>query len=145
MNEKLLEQKAEEYLESEAKPYSLSSCTLCDVKNWGGKEPKDRYYSEPNVIGFLTKFAEQETKLLSEHIIELQADKGRAYEHIAEQRATIAKQTVELVKLQKENKEAIELIRAFLNLDYVEFICSENVDYEEVDKLKKRAEQFLGE
>ena len=107
MNEKLLNQKAEEYLESEAKPYSLSSCTLCDVKNWGGKESKDRYYSEPKVIGFLTKFAQQETDHLSQHILELQATNGSLTDRVDEAREII-KTSLGLLSLFSSSNGSVE-------------------------------------
>ena len=67
MNEKLLKQKAEEYL-----------------RNKYGIIDVDGHYDEVSITHraeqikqMLVDFTEQETKLLSEHIVELQADKGR--------------------------------------------------------------------
>ena len=140
MNEKLLEQRAEKYLESEAYPYSLSSCTLCDVKNWGGKESKDRYYSEPKIIGFLTKFAEQETELLLKHILELQKDKGRLTDENKRlqlnERLAINNSKLFLEQI----TEAKEIIREFMRI--TEMIEGFEPDYSE---LIDKAEVFLKE
>ena len=60
MNEKLLEQKAEEYA-------SENSICVCGEDYWSHKDLVEAY-----IAG-----ATEETKLLSEHIRELQNDKGK--------------------------------------------------------------------
>ena len=108
MNEKLLEQRAGEYAEKHAfrVPYDGSNKFYDDVDF---KASKDGY-----IAG-----ATEETKLLSEHIRELQNDKG---------------------KLIDENRKAKDLIIGFMDYDII--LLTRKFEYMD---LMKRAEQFLGE
>ena len=71
-------------------------------------------------IDFAVAFAQEETKLLSEHIIELQNDKG---------------------KLIDENRKMREIIKELFPFAKREAVSSANPNAKEI----KRAEQFLGE
>ena len=88
MNEKLLEQKAEEYA-SDIKGIDMT-CTLLSAKD------KQHAYILGRYEGYIAG-ATEETKLLSKHILELQNDKG---------------------KLIDENKEARRLIKNLLKHTY---------------------------
>ena len=87
---------------------------------------KAKQYAKKNVKGncdelkclaeMLYEFAEQETKLLSEHILELQKTNGSLTDRV---------------------NEAREIIK-----EYLKFTAYTQVSY---DPLRKRAEQFLGD
>ena len=98
MNEKLLKQKAEEY---------ANKVHTHVILNW--EEVKQAY-----IAG-----ATEETKLLSEHIRELQNDKGR---------------------MSDENKEAKEIVK-----EYVRLSLQEDKDMIANIELIRKAEQFLGD
>ena len=98
MDEKLLVLRAEEYL---SRRFGTSKMYM-----FGG-----------NAVEVMADFATEETKLLSEHILELQKDKG---------------------KLTDENKEAREIIKNLLRVTY-----GEGWNYS-LD-VKVLAEQFLGD
>ena len=111
MNEKLLEQRAEEYIKN----------------NFVEHSPKEKCFTDYEMKEIAIEIATEETKLLSEHILELQKDKG---------------------KLIDENKEAREIIKEFsdfanLNVEYNPEHPQEHTD--KWNKLCERAEQFLGE
>ena len=76
MNEKLLEQKAEE-------------CYMAYLESNLGTSPKA-------IKKLLVTFAEQETKLLSEHILELQKDKGNLIDENKELKILIASLVYEI-------------------------------------------------
>ena len=130
MNEKLLEQRAEEYANKKA------------IEN---NMPADS-----NVILYMAKAyiagATEETKLLSEHIVELQADKGRLTDINANLEQNLKwvvkqKESVEQQRdlLRKEDKEAREIIKDLLSV-------GETTPYQTVWKeVAERAEQFLGD
>lgn len=93
-----LEKRAEEYLNN--------------------KYGKHKVYLIKNIESVMAEFAKQETELLSKHILELQADKGRLID---------------------ENAEAKEIIRELLSSCFG--YNSKTVNYE----VKAKAEAFLKE
>lgn len=101
MNEKLLEQRAKDFIDR--------------IKKESGGNWLDKYY----LTDLLLMFATEETKLLSEHIRELIADKG---------------------KLIDENRKAREIIK-----EYVRLANLEKEDTVAIWQLYYKAEQFLGE
>ena len=93
------------------------------------------------------KFTTKETKLLSEHIIELQSDKGRLVDENNDLQKRLDSlqgfldkdvEYDEYKKLIDENKELKELVKWFY--DRYEFYGRDPKTWEN----KKRAEQFLG-
>lgn len=116
MNEKLLEQKAEEYMinhfcKKVDEEYMIKECE---------EGSRTRCIEFEVRKQMLVEFAEQETKLLSEHILELIADKG---------------------KLIDENRKAKEIIKEFLQIS----VASVEEYEPEFSELIDRAEQFLGD
>ena len=96
MNEKLLEQRAEKYI---SKNYSSLKCGIQGI-----------------IKQSCIDFATQETKLLSEHILELQKTNGSLTDRV---------------------NEAREIIK-----EYLRITVYTQVSY---DPLRQRAEQFLGD
>ena len=127
MNKKLLEQRAEDFIRQR-------------------NAESEGLYTHANPLSvILADFATEETKLLSEHILELQKTNGSLTDRVNELFNTLSTECQERQELvdeyEKENKEAREIIGNLLQLPY---------DYVDVltDEMKediKRAEQFLGE
>ena len=131
MNEKLLEQKAEEYANEKCKDCYM--CNYSECKN-PYKECK-KYIERKN--GYITG-ATEETKPLSEHILELQKDKGRMSDELLKWKEDYI--ALENLK-DNELAKAREIIKSLI--PYA-FDLSEQLFEEELE-VYKRAEQFLGD
>lgn len=103
----------------------------------------DEITCKMDVLINLTKgLAEQETKLLSEHILELQADKGRLIDEITDKSGSIYQLTEQLAEQDEQLVKAKEIIKEFMQMEG----CVLRTHYGAVyNELIHKAEAFLKE
>lgn len=103
-----LEKRAEEWLYKKSlKEQCGNMASFCDVINWNGDEPDYRFYKETHLISFMAEFAQQETELLSKHLLEMQKTNG-ALTALFEQVEEEVKQEQRIKELEAYNKKLLQ-------------------------------------
>ena len=118
-----LEKRAEEYCESVYSNALVQGCCM---------------YSFCTLKDACIEFAQQETALLSKHILELQADKGILTDELNTCQGLLGKEKVTNVEQSLKLTEAKEIIRDFISVA-IDYIDKEDKNY----SLIVEAEAFI--
>ena len=103
---------------------------------------RDGYYPSlwVHLENLCTTFAQQETKLLSQHILDLQADKGILTDELNTCQELLGKEKVKNVEQSLKLTEAKEIIRELLNI--IDYLNEDEYGKEDFPVVHK-AEAFL--